>query len=165
MLVKLIEFIFKDMHVTNSGGRNCNYFTVQTTINTHIYDVCTCGVSFGHVSHTDCDLLILSDVQPEAGACSVGQTFGTASTNGMAKPRKPELCNNVIGWRNECGISVTALDRLPLDESSVSVGYIYIYVFGLLSCSSDGSHPPSVRLTHAIFWDLIKTDKNKVRIS
>lgn len=70
MLVKLIEFIFKEMHVTKSGGRNCNCFTVQTTINTHIYDVCICEVSFERMSYTDCDtyisvhLFVLSDIQP-----------------------------------------------------------------------------------------------------
>lgn len=68
----------------------------------------------------------------------------------MVKPRKPELHISVIGWRND------SLDRLPLDESSVSVGYI---CFVLLSSSSDGSHPPSVRLTHALFWDSMKTEK------
>jgi hypothetical protein len=59
------------------------------------------------MSYTDCDtyisvhLLVLSDIQPEEGACSVCQNFGTASTNGMAKSRKPDLHINVIGWRNE----------------------------------------------------------------
>lgn len=60
MLVKLIEFIFKEMHVINSGGRNCNCFTVQTTINTHIYDVCICDDSFERMSYTDCDTLCQS---------------------------------------------------------------------------------------------------------
>jgi hypothetical protein len=41
------------------------------------------------------------NIQSEDGACSVCQNFGTASANGLAKPRKPELHITVIGWRNQ----------------------------------------------------------------